>query len=142
MRIAYVSADPGVPVFGRKGCSVHVQEVLRALARRGAQIELFATSCAGPPGAGLEDVRLHCLAPPPKGDLACRERGCLATNEALGAALAAQAPFGLVYERYSLWSYAGMEYGHGVLEVNSPLIEEQAQYFALVDRTEIGRAHA
>src|SRR3989442_93830 len=31
MRIAYVCADPGVPVFGRKGCSVHVQEMLRAL---------------------------------------------------------------------------------------------------------------
>ena len=44
-------------------------------------------------------------------------------------------PFDLVYERYSLWSYAGMEYGHGVLEVNAPLIEEQAQYFTLVDRT-------
>ena len=139
MRIAYVSADPGVPVFGRKGCSVHVQEVLRALARRGAQIELFATSCAGPPGAGLEDVRLHCLAPPPKGDLACRERGCLATNEALGAALAAQAPFGLVYERYSLWSFAAMEYARAVstpalLEVNAPLIEEQAEHRGLVDR--------
>ena len=31
MRVAYVCADPGVPVFGRKGCSIHVQEVLREL---------------------------------------------------------------------------------------------------------------
>ena len=33
MRIAYVCSDPGVPVFGCKGCSVHVQEMLRALQR-------------------------------------------------------------------------------------------------------------
>ena len=30
MRIAYVCADRGVPVFGRKGCSIHVQEMIRA----------------------------------------------------------------------------------------------------------------
>ena len=34
MRLAYVSADPGVPVFGRKGCSVHVQEVVRGPGRK------------------------------------------------------------------------------------------------------------
>jgi len=47
MRIAYITADPGVPVFGSKGCSIHVQEVLRALVGCGAEIELFATNCAG-----------------------------------------------------------------------------------------------
>lgn len=31
MRIAYICADPGIPVFGQKGCSIHVQEVIRAL---------------------------------------------------------------------------------------------------------------
>ena len=40
MRIAYVSADLGVPVFGRKGCSIHVQEVIRALTAQGAEVEL------------------------------------------------------------------------------------------------------
>ena len=43
MRIAYICADPGVPVFGQKGCSIHVQEVMRALAARGAEVELWAT---------------------------------------------------------------------------------------------------
>ena len=33
MRLAYVCGDPGVPVWGTKGCSVHVQEVIRALRR-------------------------------------------------------------------------------------------------------------
>jgi glycosyltransferase involved in cell wall biosynthesis len=47
-------------------------------------------------------------------------------------------PYDLVYERYSLWSYAGMEYARaagipGVLEVNAPLIDEQATYRGLAD---------
>src|SRR6266700_241778 len=48
MRIAYVCADPGVPVFGRKGCSVHVQEMLRALQGHVAGMEHAAA--AGVPG--------------------------------------------------------------------------------------------
>ena len=40
MRIAYVCADHGVPVFGRKGCSVHVQEIVRAFTRRGVHVDL------------------------------------------------------------------------------------------------------
>ena len=27
MRIAYICADPGVPVFGTKGSTLHVQEI-------------------------------------------------------------------------------------------------------------------
>ena len=30
MRIAYLLADPGIGVFGTKGASVHVQEIIRA----------------------------------------------------------------------------------------------------------------
>src|SRR5438552_14433109 len=95
MRIAYITADPGVPVFGRKGCSIHVQEVLRAMIKRGAQIDLFATSIHSPAlaggyageNSGLEKVRLHPLPPAPKGDLAFREQKCLGANSALRAAL-------------------------------------------------------
>ena len=43
MRIAYICADAGVPVFGWKGASIHVQEFIRALVRRGDRVELFAT---------------------------------------------------------------------------------------------------
>ncbi len=52
-RIAYVSADPGVPVFGNKGCSVHVQEVVRAMVATGAQVDLFAVRLGGPPPSGF-----------------------------------------------------------------------------------------
>src|SRR5258707_1509695 len=145
MRIAYITADPGVPVFGSKGCSIHVQEVLRALAGRGAEIELFATNCAGEPPPGLGQVRLHPLPPAPKGDLASREQKCLLANEPLRATLEREGPFSLVYERHSLWSFAAMEYARasgtpGLLEVNAPLIDDQAEHRRLVDRAGAERA--
>src|SRR5438552_14024176 len=127
MRIAYVCADPGVPVFGKKGSSVHVQEVVRGLLVQGAQVELFATRFDGEPPAGLEGVRVHALPPLPRGEPCERERAALAANGGLSAALARQGPFDLIYERYSLWSFAGMDYAlahaiPGLLEVNAPLI--------------------
>lgn len=139
MRIAYVCADLGVPVFGRKGCSIHVQEVVRELTRRGAQVELFAVQCEGSPPPGLEEVTLHPLSNIPKGNCAAREQAALAMNQELLVKLEQEGPFDLVYERYSLWSFAGMEYASsrgvpGLLEVNAPLIDEQAEHRTLVDR--------
>src|SRR5947207_2003048 len=55
-RIAYVSADLGVPIFGRKGCSIHAQEILGALLHRGAEVALFSTRAERPPTAGLEPL--------------------------------------------------------------------------------------
>jgi glycosyltransferase involved in cell wall biosynthesis len=147
MRLAYVCADPGVPVFGRKGCSIHVQEVLRALRRRGVGVDLFAARLDGEPPPSLASVRLHNLPAPPKGDPAARERAALLANGDLGAALERSGPFDLVYERYSLWSAAAMEYARdngvpGLLEVNAPLIEEQARHRDLVDRAGAERVAA
>ncbi|MBU6411079.1 MAG: glycosyltransferase family 4 protein [Verrucomicrobiota bacterium] len=138
-RIAYVSADLGVPIFGQKGCSIHAQEVLRALIGRGVRVELFTANADGEPPAGLETIAVHPLPRPPKADRAAREQAALAANETLCAKLMDSGPFSFVYERYSLWSYAAMEYARtarvpGLLEVNAPLIEEQAEYRVLVDR--------
>ena len=138
-KIAYVCADPGVPVFGRKGSSIHVQEVVRALTRSGAQVELFAMRFDGEPSPDLAHIPRHQLPPVGKGDAAQREQAALGVNDALYRALAAAGPFDFVYERYSLWSYAGMEFAAatkipGLLEVNAPLIEEQAQHRSLVNR--------
>ena len=139
MRVAYVCADPGVPAFGRKGCSVHVQEVVRALRRTGARVELFAARLGGEPPADLRAARVHRLPAPAGDDPAVRERTALAANDDLRTALDAEGPFDLVYERYSLWCFAGMEYARradvpGLLEVNAPLVEEQAAYRGLCDR--------
>jgi glycosyltransferase involved in cell wall biosynthesis len=139
MRIAYISADQGVPVFGRKGCSIHVQEVVRALTQLGEQVELFTPCSEGEPPPGLEAVPVHSLPWVAKKDVAAREWAALAANDTLLSTLEREGPFDLVYERYSLWSFAGMEQARatgvpGLLEVNAPLIEEQAEHRTLVDR--------
>ena len=139
MRVAYVCADPGVPVFGCKGASIHVQEVIRALRRLGASVELFAARFGGDPPTDLADVACIGLPRPPKGSGAKREAAGIAANEFLRTALGERSPFELVYERYSLWSFAGMAWArdHGcasVLEVNAPLVEEQAEHRVLYDR--------
>lgn len=139
MRIAYVCADPGIPVFGQKGCSIHVQEVIRAFRHQGAIVELFAVRWGDAPPADLADVKVHPLPPIPKGDAAVRERVALAINPDVQIALALNGPFDLIYERYSLWSHSAMEFAQaqgipGILEVNAPLIEEQAEHRELVHR--------
>jgi glycosyltransferase involved in cell wall biosynthesis len=143
-RIAYVCADPGVPIFGRKGCSVHAQEVLRALLRRGARVELFAARLDGPPHPDFTRIKVHPLPSPPKGDPASRERALLAANDDLMTTLIGAGQFDLIYERYSLWGWAGMARARasgapGLLEVNAPLIEEQAHYRSLIDRASAER---
>lgn len=139
MRIAYVCADPGVPVLGQKGCSIHVQEVIRAWQRQGIQVDLFATRWDGDPPPDLEAIRIHSLPKIPKGDCAEREQQALSANLDLRQVLEREGPFDLVYERYSLWSFTALEYAQaegvpGLLEVNAPLIEEQASHRGLVDR--------
>ena len=139
LRVAYICTDPGVPVFGAKGASIHVQEVIRALQRAGAEVTLFATRLGGALPADLQGTRVHPLPALPAGAPAVREQAALAANRMLRAALAEHGPFDLVYERYGLWSYAGMEHAGemglpGILEVNAPLIEEQARHRTLVCR--------
>ena len=140
MRIAYVCCDPGIPVFGCKGCSVHVQEVLREFLRRGAEVDLFATRLGGRPPEDLRKVQVHSIHLKKCGDASAREAEILAANVTVMKALESNGPCDLIYERYSLCSYAAMEHARdwkvpGLLETNSPLIEEQAQYRTLVDRS-------
>lgn len=137
MRVAYICMDAGVPVFGKKGSSVHVQEVLRALLNRGAEIDLFTLRLDGDCPSDLSKVRVHLLPAPPKGDAAEREHAALALNQHLREKLSGHT-FDLIYERYSLWSYAALEIARergtaSVLEVNAPLIEEQKQHRELAN---------
>ena len=139
MRLAYVCADPGVPVFGQKGCSVHVQEVLRGFVRAGASVELFASRIAGAPPRDLQDITIHQLPCEKFADVQLQERFALASNTVLQGLLERNAPFDAVYERYSLWGHAAMAFARaadipGVLEVNAPLIEEQSTYRELLNR--------
>ncbi|WOD37004.1 glycosyltransferase family 4 protein [Nodosilinea sp. E11] len=144
MHIAYICADPGIPVFGQKGCSIHVQEVIRAFQQQGATVELFAVRWGDQTPADLAGVKVHRLPPIPKGEAGLREQVALTINPDLQVELELSGPFDLIYERYSLWSYSAMEFAQtagipGILEVNAPLIEEQAEHRGLVHREQAER---
>lgn len=137
MRLAYVCTDPGVPVFGGKGGSVHVQSVVRALVSKGVDVTLFARRVGGAAPEGLEGVRVVRLDRPPSKAPEEREPFLLAQNVELRDALERHGPFDMVYERHALWSFAAMEFAGeagvpGLLEVNAPLVEEQRRYRSLV----------
>jgi glycosyltransferase involved in cell wall biosynthesis len=139
MRIAYVCADAGVPVFGRKGCSIHVQEILRAFQKQGADVTLVASRLGDACPPDLQTIPVRALPTARSGDPAERERAALVANSVLRRTFEREPRFDLIYERYSLWSFAAMEHARncgipGVLEVNAPLIEEQARHRTLVDR--------
>ncbi len=136
MRIAYISMDFGVPVFGQKGCSIHVQEVIRAFRKQGAQIELFTTNLGDDPPSDLHDLPVRQLLNSSRGNSAEREQTDIDLNDVLGKKLEQAGPFDFIYERYSLFSHAGIKtaQAHNIpslLEVNAPLIEEQIKYRTL-----------
>jgi glycosyltransferase involved in cell wall biosynthesis len=88
---------------------------------------------------------VHRLAQPASKETRDRERELLAVNSDLRLALVNNGSFDIVYQRHSLWSYAAMEYAAragvpGLLEVNAPLVEEQAEHRDLVDTAGAKRA--
>ncbi|MCB0322259.1 MAG: glycosyltransferase family 4 protein [Bdellovibrionales bacterium] len=136
MRIAYVSSDTGVPVFGTKGCSVHLQEMVGAFCGLGAHVDVFSPSTKGDANELLSRAVVRRLPKPTRTDGPAYERAKLKMNRALFSALRLHGPYDLVYERYSLWSYAGIQYAaeeriSAYLEVNAPLIAEQSKHRSL-----------
>ncbi len=133
MRVAYICADPGIPVFGTKGASVHVQEVIKGMLQRGLDVTLFAQRLGGEPPSELKEIKIRTLPELPNHSATERATAALAANKTVEKMLAEEAPFDLIYERYSLWSNAGMHFAKthnciGILEVNAPLIEEQKKH--------------
>src|ERR671923_2252098 len=115
MRIAYLCADPGIPVRGHKGASVHLRSLATALRRRGHDVMLAASAIDGqnalPEGVAVARI------PADGGEaivwLTSHLRGWRPD---------------VVLERYSLNSGAGSEVAHAleipfILEVNAPLVD-------------------
>ncbi|WP_147918938.1 glycosyltransferase family 4 protein [Ruania zhangjianzhongii] len=142
MRIAYVCSDPGVPVFGRKGASVHVQAVITALLRRGAEVHLICARTSGEAPPELAGVQVHQITRARHSDPGEREAACQrADTEVIDILdrLHEAGPLDLVYERYSLWGRSASLWSRAaglphLLEVNAPLVSEQALHRVLVDR--------
>jgi glycosyltransferase involved in cell wall biosynthesis len=136
MRVAYICADPGVPVFGTKGSSVHVQEIVRAWHRAGAEVTVYCTRAGTDrpddlSGLPVVEIRPETASGPG------REKAIREAAAALARAVVRDG-CDVVYERYSLFSAALALVSDAlqvpaVLEVNAPLIEEQQQYRELHD---------
>jgi glycosyltransferase involved in cell wall biosynthesis len=136
MNIAYVNADAGIPLFSTKGAAVHVRDFAGAASRLGHAVRIF-TARAGTPPATWAVPHQVVEANTSQHDLA-EDRG-LRLNTAFRSALEdahRRGSFDLIYERYSLWSHTALSFARRrglpyVLEVNSPLIVEQATYRSL-----------
>lgn len=139
MRIAYILPDPGIPVDGVKGASVHVGEVCRAFQAKGCAVLLVAMRAVGDPPPG---VRLLAIDPGPlprggPGEL-LRARAVADFLARAEPAVAAFRPT-LIYERLSLFAGDGgtLATRLGVprlVEVNAPVAAERSRQFGLERR--------
>jgi predicted transcriptional regulator len=105
--------------------------VLRALSRRGAQVDLFAARLDGDRPEGLENVRLHKLSMFGK-ELLSDDTSMLRANRELRRMLNSTRgrAFDVILERFSPWCYAGVEQARAsgipcLLETTEYGIEEQ-----------------
>ena len=153
MRIAYVLLDPGIGVFGTKGASVHVQEVIRTFRHLGHEVSVFCTRTDDDVPSDLADLDVTRLKVPGGLDRSQREMALMRLSDMLAdmvidtAGAGADQGFDLVYERYSLFSTAGAQISSRlgvplVLEVNAPLLAEQKQHRGLVHDAHAARTTA
>jgi len=141
MKIAYLCFDFGIPVLGDKGASVHVREMIAALARAGHDVTLLCARTGSgnpaPPGTTIE-ITPRARASGDHNRPRDTERARIEfdadlptrAEDALGRA---EVEPDAIYERFSLFSRAGIalaarrRIAH-VLEVNAPLVDEQERY--------------
>lgn len=137
MRLLYVNADPGVPVLGHKGASIHVRELSRALIGAGADLVIAAPRID--PEVEVAPLAADLVAIPGVLPKKRTERDVLAAVEVQTSALAAVADVArpdAIYERFSLFSVAGARIARRrgipyVLEVNAPLRQEAERFRVL-----------
>ena len=142
LNIAYVLVDPGIGVFGTKGASVHVQEVVRAFRADGHNVSVFCVRTNDAIPQDLEDLDVRQYKLPPTSSTGERERAVEQVSRTIADDVIAGG-FDLVYERYSLFGTSGARIAQEtgiafILEVNAPLVREQQQHRSLIH---VDRAH-
>ena len=137
-RVLYVSADPGVPVLGHKGASVHVRALATAFDALGHDVLIASPRIEAADNelpASIELVELPAVVPKTAPDATTLAADARELEQACVALASAQPP-DLIYERYSLASAAGAAVREAtgvplVVEVNAPLREEAARFRTL-----------
>jgi glycosyltransferase involved in cell wall biosynthesis len=137
MRLLYLSADPGVPVLGHKGASVHARELCAAFADAGAEVHIASPRIAPEGDVLTARARLHDIAAVlPKAHVAATLRDAVRAQAQEVTELATRLKADAIYERFSLFSTAGVRAATVLglphaLEVNAPLREEASRYRTL-----------
>ncbi|HLP77622.1 MAG TPA: glycosyltransferase family 4 protein, partial [Candidatus Paceibacterota bacterium] len=157
MKILYLCPDPGIPVLGRKGASVHVRELIGAFARGGHRITLAAQTLTKSLRDEPAKVRARVIHVPPDATatsavhdlkdfnaLVCPDNSMAGDlrrvlyNSALYRDLKRRFlrhhP-DFIYERASLYATAGAKLAAKfkvphIIELNAPLALEQSAYRA------------
>jgi glycosyltransferase involved in cell wall biosynthesis len=142
VRIAYLCADRGVPVYGTKGASIHVRELCRALRAEGHEVLIVTARADGTPPEGF-DVPVHEI-PIAHGAASPAVREMRSVRYAADLprrALPLLRRFGpeVIYERHSLFGTGGAALARALgvplmLEVNAPLSDEHAAHRGLAMR--------
>jgi glycosyltransferase involved in cell wall biosynthesis len=155
VRIAYLSCDRGISVSGNNGAATHIRELVNALVEQGAQVKVLAARVPPSQGTGALTCEVIDVDTEPflqrlrrrtaridgtvGGPAAASEVHSLLLNQTVTEhlqALHARWPFEVVFERYSLWSCAGLRFARQrglpfLLEVNAPLVAQQEEYRGL-----------
>ncbi len=137
MKICFICADPGVPVFGRKGCSTHVRETILALMDLGHEVRLVCSNDEGDDEGRdrIPTVKVSVNASRRLGfdlrHLLLDRRVGLAAEEVVRRWRPEA-----IYERYSLYSRSGTRLARRwglphILEVNAFMTEEQHERIRL-----------
>lgn len=138
MKVLFICADAGVPVFGRKGCSTHVRETCLTLLKLGHEVRLVCSNTEGD-DAGRDEISVIEVAPNRSKRLGFDLRHILLDRRIERAARAEIIRWspGAIYERYSLYSRAGTNLAHEfnlphILEINALMTKEQENRIRLM----------
>lgn len=129
----YICADPGIPVPGQKGASIHVASICKAFCQQGLHGDLYTIR---PESTHLGSVPIHTMELPPR-----KKHKSIEERESrlfLARLDNVEEVHDFIYERYSLWHPGGLYLARKhqvpfVLEVNSPLALESKKYRQLAN---------
>jgi glycosyltransferase involved in cell wall biosynthesis len=157
LKILYLCPDLGIPVLGRKGASVHVRELVRALARAGHSVVLASPVLSKSPWEPPAELEVPVMPLPLAQPAYEAIRAVQAFEESVAAASSLPGELrrilwnqqaavelerrlehhrpDLIYERASLYATAGAVLADVLdvpllMELNAPIAEEQATYRA------------
>ena len=146
MRLAYLVCDPGIPIGGTKGASVHVASLSRALAASGVEVTLFAPKVLDTriPGVEVIEVPVGPVPSGPAGELRRIEAARVFYEQVVEHLK--RSGCDLVMERLALFADGGgldrqLRVGR-LVEVNAPVAEERAAHFGLAHRDGAEQAEA